>query len=83
MLKVLARGDRVIAAARNLSKIEHLKAAGAAILELDVTATRATIDAKARDAIAVYGTVDVVVNNAGSAVLGTIEEIPHEKWVEQ
>jgi hypothetical protein len=82
-LKILARGDRAIATARTLSKIQHLKPAGAEILELDVTVSRDVIDAKAREAIAIYGAVDVIVNNAGSAILGTIEEVPYHKWVEQ
>jgi hypothetical protein len=82
-LKILARGDRVIATAGTLSKIQHLKSAGAKILELDVTTSRDVIDAKAREAIAIYGTVDLVVNNAGTAILGTIEEAPYDKWVEQ
>ncbi|KAE9367680.1 hypothetical protein N431DRAFT_444781 [Stipitochalara longipes BDJ] len=69
--KALARGDWVIATARNLSKSKHLKQTGAEILELDVTASRVVIDAKARDAIAIVGTVDAVLNNAGSVALGS------------
>lgn len=34
---ILARGDRVIAAARNVDKARHLQAAGATVLRLDVT----------------------------------------------
>lgn len=57
-------------------RVEYVEVSGAAILELSVTATRDAIGAKARGPTAMYGTVDVVINNAGSAVLGTIEEIP-------
>lgn len=34
---ILARGDKVIATARNLQKVRHLEAAGATVLRLDVT----------------------------------------------
>lgn len=62
---ILDKGDRVIATARNLNSIRDLETLGAAILELDVTASEAVIKSKAREAIAIYGTVDVVLNNAG------------------
>lgn len=34
---ILARGDKVIATARNVDKVRHLEAAGATVLRLDVT----------------------------------------------
>lgn len=34
---ILARGDKVIATARTPEKIQHLEAAGAAVLRLDLT----------------------------------------------
>lgn len=58
---ILARGDKVIATARTLSKIEHLKEAGAHCLRLDVTKKQGKLDEVAREAIAVYGGVDVLV----------------------
>lgn len=58
---ILARGDRVIATARSLSKIEYLKEAGAHVLRLDVTEEQVKIDDVAKEAIAVYGGVDVLV----------------------
>jgi NAD(P)-dependent dehydrogenase (short-subunit alcohol dehydrogenase family) len=59
---VLKRGDKVIATARNESKISFLKAAGAATLQFDVTAPQSELNAKAHEAIGIYGGVDVVVN---------------------
>lgn len=71
----LARGDKVIATARDISKIVHLEQAGAATLALDVTATQADLDQKANEAIDIYGQVDVLVNNAAYTQFGTLEDL--------
>jgi NADP-dependent 3-hydroxy acid dehydrogenase YdfG len=81
--KILARGDRVIATARSVSKIQHLKEAGAAIIEFDVTAPQSVLDAKATEALAIYGGVDVLVNNAAYLELGTLEDTSYERWLSQ
>jgi NADP-dependent 3-hydroxy acid dehydrogenase YdfG len=59
---ILKRGDKVIATARDESRISFLKAAGAATLQFDVTASQSELNAKAQEAIGIYGGVDVVVN---------------------
>jgi len=63
----LKRGDKVIATgrARSLGKLEELRAQGADVLELDVTAPLDTLHEIAKKAVAIHGRVDVVVNNAG------------------
>jgi NADP-dependent 3-hydroxy acid dehydrogenase YdfG len=71
---LLAKGDKVIATARDTSKISKFREAGAAILKLDLIADQANFDRVAEAAIAIYGTVDVLVNNAGYSHFGTIEE---------
>ncbi|MCJ1244246.1 hypothetical protein MMC30_001444 [Trapelia coarctata] len=72
---LLARGDQVIATARNASeRLQPLKDAGAAILDLDVTASQTVLDAKVKEAIAIYGRLDVLVNNAGYLEVGAVEE---------
>lgn len=76
---IIARGDRVVATARTLSKIEDLKVEGAEILQLDVTAPQSELDRKAEDAIAFYGKVDVVVNNAAYVHFGTVEDTRYAK----
>jgi NADP-dependent 3-hydroxy acid dehydrogenase YdfG len=58
---ILKRGDKVIATARDESRISFLKAAGAATLQF-VTASQSELNAKAQEAIGIYGGVDVVVN---------------------
>lgn len=72
--QLLNRGDKVIATARTISKIDHLKDCGAAVLQLDITASQAALDAKAKEAIEIYGHIDVLVNNAAYVLFGTQEE---------
>lgn len=73
--QALARGDKVIATARTVSKIAHLQDVGAAVLSLDVTASQADLNKKAAEAIAIYGQVDVLVNNAAYTQFGTLEDL--------
>ncbi|RXW21406.1 hypothetical protein EST38_g4447 [Candolleomyces aberdarensis] len=65
-LAALSRGDKVIATARgrSVSKLEDLKNAGAATLQLDVTSTLEELHQVAKEAVGIYGRVDVLVNNA-------------------
>ena len=73
---MLARGDKVISTsrARSLPKLAELKEKGAAILELDVTAPLNELHEVAAKAVAIYGHIDVVVNNAGYVISGALEE---------
>ena len=74
--QLLGRGERVIATARNgTSRLGSLNEAGAAILDLDVTAPQGELDSKIEQAIAIYGSIDVLVNNAGYIEAGMVEEI--------
>ncbi|KAF9043869.1 NAD(P)-binding protein [Hymenopellis radicata] len=67
VLAALERGDHVIATARSasLSNLDDLKALGAKVLELDVTAPLDSLHATAQAAADLYGRIDVLVNNAG------------------
>ena len=73
--RALARGDKVIATARKLASIEHLKDLGAAILQLDVTENEPNIRDTVTKAIEIYGRIDVLVNNAAYIATGTWEDI--------
>ena len=73
--RILARGDKVIATARSLPKIEHLSKTGASILQLDVTDTQKSLNDKIRQAIEIHGRIDVLVNNAAFVVGGSWEDL--------
>lgn len=76
----LKRGDKVVATARNTESLNDLVAQyGNAILplQLDVN-NRADSFAAIAKAKAHFGTVDVVINNAGFGLFGTVEETTEE-----
>jgi NAD(P)-dependent dehydrogenase (short-subunit alcohol dehydrogenase family) len=73
----LERGDRVAATARDPTTLEDLVGRfGKAVvaLRLDVT-DRATVFGAVKQAHQIFGRLDVVVNNAGYAQLGAVEEL--------
>ena len=80
----LKRGDRVLATARNPGQLDALAAYGDAVVPfaLDVTdsaGARRAVDAAIRS----FGSLDVVVNNAGYAASAAIEEMSEESFRDQ
>jgi NAD(P)-dependent dehydrogenase (short-subunit alcohol dehydrogenase family) len=73
--QILARGDKVIATAHNVSKISKLKDMGASVLELDVTWPMDRLAKALKEAVAIYGKLDVLINNAGYVHTGVFEEV--------
>ncbi len=81
----LARGDQVTATARNTDPLADLAAAhGDALLplSLDVTDREAVFEA-VRRAHDHFGRLDVVVNNAGYALGGAVEELGEQQLRDQ
>ncbi|MEV4460087.1 SDR family NAD(P)-dependent oxidoreductase [Microbispora sp. NPDC049633] len=81
----LSRGDKVAATARNTTSLDELVAAyGDAVLalELDVTDKAAAFEGVKR-AKEHFGRLDVIVNNAGYAQIGAIEELTEQHLRDQ
>ncbi|TDD01917.1 SDR family NAD(P)-dependent oxidoreductase [Nonomuraea diastatica] len=81
----LSRGDKVAATARTTASLDDLAAAyGEAVLalELDVTDKAAVFESVKR-AAEHFGRLDVIVNNAGYAQVGTIEELTEQHLRDQ
>ncbi|KAJ7356393.1 hypothetical protein DFH08DRAFT_1075605 [Mycena albidolilacea] len=74
VIAALASGFRVIATARKVDTLTGLEEKGAKVLPLDVTSTPEALKEFAAKAIAIYGQIDYLVNNAGFAQGGAIEE---------
>jgi NAD(P)-dependent dehydrogenase (short-subunit alcohol dehydrogenase family) len=77
----LARGDRVAATARNIDTLSPLTQRygdQVAALKLDVT-NKAEVDAAIAEAHTRFGRLDVVINNAGYGLFGTIEEVSEKE----
>jgi len=74
----LSQGYKVVATARTPSKLAELVASkpeDVLAVELDVT-KGATIGPAFEAAMAKFGRIDVVVNNAGYGIVGAVEETP-------
>jgi NAD(P)-dependent dehydrogenase (short-subunit alcohol dehydrogenase family) len=80
-LAALAAGDRVMATARRPETLADLAEIGGdrvSTAALDVT-DPASVQAAAEATLAVFGRIDVLVNNAGFTMIGAVEETSMEQ----
>ncbi|PVI01290.1 NAD(P)-binding protein [Periconia macrospinosa] len=80
---ILARGDKVVATARDLSKIQQLKQLGVSTFQLDITDSQSSINATIAKVLAEHGRIDVLINNAAYIAIGTWEDLSYEDWLAQ
>lgn len=80
---IQARGDKVIATARNLNKLQHLAESGVETIQLDITDSQASINDTMSKALSIYGRIDVLVNNAAFIQVGTLEDLEYDDWKAQ
>jgi NAD(P)-dependent dehydrogenase (short-subunit alcohol dehydrogenase family) len=74
----LERGDKMIVSSRCLNGLQYLLEKYGSVLlplELDITNRAAGFDAMVK---AHFGNIDVMINNAGTGVFGTVEELDEQ-----
>ncbi len=73
-LAALAYGERVVATARDPTKLKGLESRGAVIVALDVLAEDRVLEQIVAGIVEKVGHIDVLVNNAGYILTGAVEE---------
>lgn len=71
---ILARGDKVIATARNIDSLLEFEHNDVSLLQLDITASQDILNEKITSAIEIFGQIDVLINNAGYVLSGVWEK---------
>ncbi|KAL9611787.1 MAG: hypothetical protein Q9167_003598 [Letrouitia subvulpina] len=74
-LAAIENGDKVVATARDPSKLQALEAEGAITAKLDVTSSDDALAGAVRDILDQVDHIDILVNNAGYILQGAIEEV--------
>lgn len=81
-LQLIKEGHTVYGAARRVEKMNELVSTGGKAVALDLT-NQNQVHSEIQKIIKTEGRIDVLVNNAGYAVYGPIEEISYEKAKQQ
>ncbi|KAF3394815.1 putative oxidoreductase YusZ [Talaromyces pinophilus] len=81
VLSLRSRGHAVVATACHSEDLQPLKDAGATCLDLNVIHPQEVIDKTLQQAVDTLGGLDVLVNCAGYAELGLVEEVEHDRFV--
>jgi short-subunit dehydrogenase len=77
-LELLRAGHTVYGAARRVERMDAIRAAGGHTIGMDVS-SEADLARVAETILGAEQRIDVLVNNAGTAVHGSIEEVPIER----
>lgn len=78
--RMIARGARVVIVGRRIEPLQEVAAAtGAIAMSCDVADT-ASVDAAIAATVAEFGRLDIVVNNAGVAHRGSVENVDDDGW---
>jgi NAD(P)-dependent dehydrogenase (short-subunit alcohol dehydrogenase family) len=83
--ELISKGERVVATARSLGTITDLKESApdqVHIVTLDVN-NKDQIEQAVKEAVEVFGRIDIVVNNAGYGLRGMLEEYTDEQMKRQ
>ena len=72
--QALAEGHNVVATARDAGKLQDLEKLDAYTISLDVTAPDEEIEKVVAQAVRKFGSIDILLNNAGYILEGAIEE---------
>lgn len=81
-LQLINEGHTVYGAARRVEQMNELVSAGGKAIAMDLT-KHDQVHTEIQKIIETEGRIDVLVNNAGYAVYGAVEEVSYEKAKEQ
>ena len=81
-LQLIKEGHTVYGVARRVEKMNELVSAGGKAVAIDIT-NHKQVHTEIQKIIETEGRIDVLVNNAGYAVYGAVEEVSYEKAREQ
>lgn len=81
-LQLIKEGHTVYGAARRVEKMNDIVSAGGKAVAIDLT-KHDQVHTEIQKIIETEGRIDVLVNNAGYAVYGAVEEVSYEKAREQ
>jgi NADP-dependent 3-hydroxy acid dehydrogenase YdfG len=73
--EIVRRGDKVIAANRQVNQMADRASENVSLLELDLTSGSTVIASKVEEAWQIFGHIDVLVNNAGTFLFSPFEDV--------